>query len=270
MTTKDFTFCSLDAPFNTSSASRWAAASSSCPSTRPPRPRSGTRSPPKTEPNPTSSSANRQRRDLRRNDDDQDGSDGDPSARTFYYSWDAWTDGERLLVTDYDNHRVLLWNDLPHHRLRTADVVIGQDSMTTGNVGTGATGLDLPYTVASNGNQMLIGDFRNNRVLVYNAFPTSNGAAADAVLGQATFANTTRNDDDQDGVTDAGPLGAHGRSLLRRLDRRGRDDRQRLRQQPLRALRRLNVLAVHPRRPACPHAARRRAQSPCSPSPSPP
>ena len=139
------------------------------------------------------------------NDDDQDGSNGDPSARTFYNPWDAWTDGERLLVADYDNYRVLLWNTFPTSDFAPADVVIGQSSMTNRTVGAGATGFDYAYTVASNGNQILVPDYERSRVLVYNAFPTSDGAAADAVLGQASFANTTRNDDDQDGVSDAGP-----------------------------------------------------------------
>jgi hypothetical protein len=139
------------------------------------------------------------------NDDDQDGSNGDPSARTLYNPWDAWTDGERLLVADYDNYRVLLWNTFPTTDFAPADVVIGQSSMTTRDIGAGATGFDEAYTVASNGNQILIPDYERSRVLVFDAFPTSNGATADAVLGQASFANITFNDDDQNGVTDGGP-----------------------------------------------------------------
>ena len=34
-------------------------------------------------------------------------------------------------------------------------------------------------------------DRANNRVMVWDSFPTSNGAAADVVLGQPTFAGTT-------------------------------------------------------------------------------
>lgn len=62
----------------------------------------------------------------------------------------------------------------------------------------------LGDTIASNGNQILVPDFCNARVLVFNAFPTMNGAASNAVLGQATFGNTTLNDD-QDGTADATP-----------------------------------------------------------------
>lgn len=139
------------------------------------------------------------------NDDDQDGVPGTPSARTFDEPFGVWTDGERLLVADSRNARVLLWETFPTTDFAPADIVIGQTSMTANTVGGGATGLDFAYSVASNGNQILVPDFANARVLVFDAFPTENGAAADAVLGQASFANTTRNDDDQDGVQDAGP-----------------------------------------------------------------
>ena len=139
------------------------------------------------------------------NDDDQDGTEGDPTARTLNAPWDAWTDGDRLLVADGDNHRVLLWETFPTSDFAPADVVIGQASMTTGAPGLGATGFGPAYTVASNGNQILIADYDRNRVLVYDAFPSTNGAAADAVLGQSTFRNVTANDDDQNSVEDDDP-----------------------------------------------------------------
>ncbi|TVR88793.1 MAG: hypothetical protein EA416_13100 [Trueperaceae bacterium] len=139
------------------------------------------------------------------NDDNQDGFTGDPSARTFFLPWDAWTDGDRLLISDTANYRVLLWEAFPTTDFAPADVVIGQASMTTRVEGSGATGFGNAWTLASNGNQILVPDYDNSRVLVYNTFPSANGATADAVLGQASFANTVRNDDNQDGVEDANP-----------------------------------------------------------------
>ena len=139
------------------------------------------------------------------NDDDQNGAAGTPSARTLADPWEAWTDGDRLLVADLTNHRVLLWASFPTSDFAPADVVIGQATMTTGMAGGGATGFENAWTVASNGNQILVPDNLNNRVLVYDAFPTTNGVAADAVLGQGSFANATANDDDQNGAQDANP-----------------------------------------------------------------
>lgn len=140
------------------------------------------------------------------NDDDQAGMPGaNPTARTMHRPWDAWTDGERLLVADSSNRRVLLWTSFPTSDFAPADVVIGQDGMTSNASGAGATGFGPTFSVASNGNQILVPDSDRSRVLVFNAFPTSNGAAADAVLGQSSFTNTASNDDDQDGDPDANP-----------------------------------------------------------------
>jgi len=139
------------------------------------------------------------------NDDDQDGVEGQPTARTLHAPWDAWTDGDRLLVADRNNHRVLLWETFPTTDFAPADVVIGQASMTTGAPGFSAAGFGAANTVASNGNQILIADYDKNRVLVYDAFPSTNGAAANAVLGQSTFRNVTANDDDQNSIEDDTP-----------------------------------------------------------------
>lgn len=140
------------------------------------------------------------------NDDDQDGvNDGSPSARTFYYPWDAWTDGKRILIADYNNNRVLLWETFPTTDFAPADVVIGQDAMTTRTFGADASSISSAFSVGSNGNQIAIPDYYNSRVLVYDEFPITNGASADHVLGQNSFTATTTNDDNQDGAVDASP-----------------------------------------------------------------
>ncbi len=40
---------------------------------------------------------------------------------------------------------------------------------------------------------------------MFNSFPSVNAQAADRVLGQSTFTNSTPNDDDQDGLEDGNP-----------------------------------------------------------------
>ncbi|MFA5551083.1 MAG: hypothetical protein WDA03_05645 [Trueperaceae bacterium] len=123
---------------------------------------------------------------------------GAAAANTLYYPSDAWSDGTRLAVTDHSNHRVLIWNAFPTADNQPADVVLGQpDFLTTAN-GLGASSLYYPYSVFSNGNQLFVADSDNNRVLVWNSFPTSNGQAADLVLGQVDF------------ESDANALGASG------------------------------------------------------------
>lgn len=95
------------------------------------------------------------------------------------------TDGTRLFVVDSGNNRVLIWNQLPLQGLTPPDVVVGQPDFTTVQTGTVSNGtLDNPSTVAIDNGRMAVADRGNNRVLVWNAIPTQNGARASACLGQ--------------------------------------------------------------------------------------
>ena len=151
------------------------------------------------------------------NDDDQDGNDdGAPTDRTFYYPSDVWSDGTRLAIVDYINNRILIWNTFPTANFTPADVVLGQGDFFTsaGNDddqdgATDATAsartLSSPYYLHANATQWFVADTGNNRVLIWNAIPTTDFTPADVVLGQSNFGNTACNDDDQDGTTDDAP-----------------------------------------------------------------
>ncbi len=69
----------------------------------------------------------------------------------------------------------------------TASVVIGQTDFVGVNPNRTQNGLQNPAAVASDGNIVVIADTDNNRVLVYNSIPTTNGANASVVLGQKDF-----------------------------------------------------------------------------------
>ncbi len=130
---------------------------------------------------------------------------GAASAITLREPTDVWSDGTRLVVADATNSRVLIWNTFPTSSDAPADVVVGQGGMTSTVFATTRTGLGRPEFVSSNGNQLFVADSENNRVLVWNTFPTANGAGADVVLGQGDFIHGTENDDNQDGAVDAAP-----------------------------------------------------------------
>ena len=68
-----------------------------------------------------------------------------------------------------------------------ADVVLGQPDFTKTAVGRGKTGMRRPTAVASDGKVLVVADTDNNRVLIWLTIPSSNGAPADVVLGQANF-----------------------------------------------------------------------------------
>jgi uncharacterized protein (DUF427 family) len=117
----------------------------------------------------------------------------------------VWTDGTRLVVADTDNNRVLIWTTFPTVNGQPADLVVGQPDFTTITSGNGASKLNRPTSVCSDGAKLFVADTRNHRVLIYSPFPTASNPAATGVLGQNGFTNVTANDDDQDGVADAAP-----------------------------------------------------------------
>jgi uncharacterized protein (TIGR03437 family) len=97
------------------------------------------------------------------------------------------SDGVHLVVADTNHNRVLIWNRMPATNDAPADVVVGQPNFTSasvpGNVPS-ASSMRGPQGVWIQNGKLYVADTQNNRVLIYNSIPTSNGAAADVVLGQ--------------------------------------------------------------------------------------
>jgi len=122
---------------------------------------------------------------------------GAVTAGTLNMAGGVWTDGTRLVVLDSGNNRALVWNTFPTANGQVADLVLGQANFTSNGVATTAASLIGPYggVFVNPAQQLFITDTGNNRVLVWNYFPASNGQAANVVLGQPDFttgsANTT-------------------------------------------------------------------------------
>jgi hypothetical protein len=100
------------------------------------------------------------------------------------------SDGVHLVVADTNHNRVLIWNSIPTVNDQPADVVVGQPDFTSASV-PGNTpnqkSMRGPQGVWIQNGKLYVADTQNNRVLVYNRIPTSNGAAADVVLGAPNF-----------------------------------------------------------------------------------
>jgi sugar lactone lactonase YvrE len=110
------------------------------------------------------------------------------------YSTCCYTDlaiGEnRLVIADIGSNRVLVWNPLPASNGADASFVLGQVSPACCSLpepGTAANRLSAPSGVWTDGVRLAVADAGNNRVLIWTTFPTTNGEAADIVLGQAGF-----------------------------------------------------------------------------------
>ncbi len=120
------------------------------------------------------------------------------SASGLYGPTDIWSDGTRLAVVDNANSRVLIWNSIPTANGQAADVVIGRSAFGLGiSDGTADpptnTSMKFPVGIWSNGTRLYVTDSGNHRVMVWNTFPTTNGAPCDFVLGQAAFNGNTAN-----------------------------------------------------------------------------
>ena len=98
----------------------------------------------------------------------------------------AATEG-KLLVTDRDNHRVLIWNQIPTTNGAPADVVVGQPDFNSNVAVLSASGMNRPRSVWSDGQRLAVSDASNHRVLIWNSIPVTNGQPADLVIGQPDF-----------------------------------------------------------------------------------
>jgi hypothetical protein len=118
-----------------------------------------------------------------------------------------WTNGTRFLAVDGGNHRVLVWNSYPSSMNQPADLVLGQPTLSGASSATTASGMNSPVGVASDGTRIAVSDYGNNRILVWNSWPTSNGVAANVVLGQPGFTTGTANNGGVSATSLSGPVG---------------------------------------------------------------
>lgn len=101
-------------------------------------------------------------------------------------------DGEKMIVADAGNNRILIWNSIPTVNGQNADVVIGQTNFTSSTSGNGANKLNYPSGIlVTPDGKLIVSDMYNNRVLIFNSIPTVNGASADLVIGQPNFTSVS-------------------------------------------------------------------------------
>ena len=92
------------------------------------------------------------------------------------------SDGTHLLLADRNNNRVLIWNKLPKGN-EEPNLVLGQKNFYTNNPGNGLNEFNWPVAVAvSPDGKVIVADTYNDRILIWNKFPTKNGQTADLVI----------------------------------------------------------------------------------------
>ena len=133
------------------------------------------------------------------------------NASSFFQPEDFDSDGTRLVLADTQNHRILIWNQLPSQHYQKADVVLGQQDFTQNLPNQGlaelsGTTLNLPSAVKIIGDSLFVSDTGNHRVLKWNQFPTTNNQPPDIVLGQSDLSTNSINFD-QETVNASGLFG---------------------------------------------------------------
>jgi hypothetical protein len=68
-----------------------------------------------------------------------------------------------------------------------ATTVVGQPDFKNTEFKLTQTGMRLPTSVATDGRYLAVADTDNNRILIWNTIPSTNGKAADIVIGQTDF-----------------------------------------------------------------------------------
>ena len=98
------------------------------------------------------------------------------------------SDGVRFLVCDRFNNRILIWNNLPLNWDTPPDLVLGQVGFETNLQGNSKAGLNFPGNVslAPNG-KIAVADTENDRILLWNQLPATNGQPADISLHLPDF-----------------------------------------------------------------------------------
>jgi hypothetical protein len=96
----------------------------------------------------------------------------------------AWG-GSDLFVCDSGNNRVLRFSN-PETNGQAADLVVGQTAFNLGSAATTQSRLNFPFACAVFSGKLIVCDQANNRVMIWNTIPITNGANASFVLGQGT------------------------------------------------------------------------------------
>ena len=89
----------------------------------------------------------------------------------------------------------MIYNKIPTENGAAADLVLGQSSftafvqpdLTPDRRSASAASMQTPVSVTTDGTRLFVADLAENRIMVWNSIPTTNGAPCDYVIGPAEF-----------------------------------------------------------------------------------
>lgn len=130
---------------------------------------------------------------------------GGIGAKTLSGPESVFSDGQKLIVTDTGNNRILIWNTIPTSNFQPANVVVGQPNMLSQAAGFTGSELNSPYFASIQQGRLTVSDFCNHRILIWNTIPSSNGVSANLALGQPDLVSHV-NHVSADGLTYPGDI----------------------------------------------------------------
>ncbi|MBE9037319.1 hypothetical protein IQ246_19870 [aff. Roholtiella sp. LEGE 12411] len=113
------------------------------------------------------------------------------SANTMHWPYGIFYHQGRLFVADTGNRRVLIWHQLPTENGQPADLVLGQPDMISRNENGGssptAASMRWCHDITFWGENLVVADAGNHRVMIWQGMPTENNTPCAVVLGQKNF-----------------------------------------------------------------------------------
>ncbi len=113
------------------------------------------------------------------------------AANTLNWCYGVFYHQGKLFVADTGNRRVLIWQQLPEENGQPADLVLGQPDMRSRNENSGGTAsassMRWCHDITFWGENLVVTDAGNNRVMIWQGMPTENNAPCTLVLGQKSF-----------------------------------------------------------------------------------
>jgi len=97
----------------------------------------------------------------------------------------------KMFVSDRNNNRVLVYNQVPTVNGTAADFVIGQPDFLTNTPATTANGLRSPYAAYCMADKLFVIEQGNHRILVFDPIPTATNPVASYVIGQPDMVTGT-------------------------------------------------------------------------------
>ncbi len=113
------------------------------------------------------------------------------AANTLNWCYGVFYHQGQLFVADTGNRRLLIWHQLPTENGQPADLVLGQPDMVSRNENGGAiasaSSMRWCHDITVWGDNLVVTDAGNNRIMIWDKIPSENNVACAAVLGQKKF-----------------------------------------------------------------------------------